>query len=419
MALSARKTLPASVPPSIALAFRQRCQRLDQRSTEPLSDLVGAVAGVACPGGVTPYLALHARSPRVDRRLLDRAVAAGALLEVPFARGQAMLASPADAPALLGVARRWLDERLRPLREAGAIDERKLSRLCDALHGALAAGPLGPDELRARMPGALCPTLGESARKLGFPSLFSVALHVLCVRGRIVRVPKEGRLDAASCACCLAASPMAEPDRPAALASLAASFFRAHAPAPPAAFAAWADATPAETKDAAAAAGLVSIAVEGEREPWLMPPEQAFEMAQWTPPVPARLAFVPHHDPCLAAAPQVRMLLPEGRRELPLADARGRVAAGSGPARQHWLVQGGRIAGIWEYDRDSRRVRFATVDPLPTRMRRAAEDAADDLASFIASDLGAARFDADDDGEAPGTLDSVVAAWGRTPQRSS
>src|SRR4051812_22937700 len=106
MSLSARRGVAHAVGPAHVLAWRMRRQHLDQRTAEALEDVVRDAGYVATPGGATPYVALRARSPRFDRRLVERAVfEAGELADVPFARGTTVLAPLPDVPAVLAAAR--------------------------------------------------------------------------------------------------------------------------------------------------------------------------------------------------------------------------------------------------------------------------------------------------------------------------
>ncbi len=416
-----RRPCARAFSPAHALAFRLRGQRLDQRTEEPLDEIARAVAYPPAPGGTTPYLALHARAPRYERSLLDHAVFdEQELIELPFARHSTVLAPPADAPVVLAAARKGHDERVQPLVASGLVDAKKRARLAEAIVCALADGPLAADDLRSRLPEPLCVPFGERGRKTGFPSLFTFVLRELQLGGQVLRVQRDRRLDREGYLYALPRRPLAAPEnRPVALALLAARYFRAFAPAHASAFAFWADASLTETRTAIADAGLASVPIDGQKEPALLGPEQVDELHAFVPPVPGRLAFVPFRDPAVSGDRELKGLLPDAHREVKLADWRGRlVPAGGGSAvHQHFLLSGGLITGLWEFDPIDRQVRFATFEPLPSRVKRAAEEIASDLAAWIVQELGSARFYGDERGDGFGRLDQVVASWAVTSPR--
>lgn len=396
-------------------AYRLKCQRLDQRTGENLARVVSSVGYVQVPGGASPYLALKARSPRFTRALVDAAVFETAeLAQVPFARGATMLAPTHDAPWLLSVAQRLHETKIASLRRDGLIDDATKAQLGDAVMRLLESGPLRTDEIRARLPESLVVPLGPAARKLGFPTLFGVALRELHLDGLVVWRQRDKRLDSDGFEWALPLRPLGPPaDRADALQALAGRYFRAHAPASAAAFAHWAETTISEARAAIAAAELVGVEVEGEREPWWMSADQLDDFLKFEPPTPGRLAFVPFRDPSVTSGKDLFNLLDVEHRLLPLSDWRGRLVAGGGGHLVHhdFLLQGGRVAGIWEYQEDTRRIDWETFAPLSTRTRRLADEMAQELASAISEELGKARFyDGDKEASFP-RLDATRLAW--------
>lgn len=396
-------------------AFRMRCQRLDQRTDEPLSEVVRAVGYVAAPGGATPYLSLRARSPRFDRRLVDRAVFdTEALALVPFVRGFSVLAPAHDAPWLLAAGLRAHQAKVAPLRRAGLIDARIRGRLGDAIVRLLEEGPLTTDELRARLPQPLSLPLGDQARKQGFPTHFALALRELHLDGALVRLARERRLDRDGCLWALPSKPLGPAaERAESLEALAGRYFRAFAPASAASFAHWADATKSEARAAIAAAGLAEVLIEGQREPWWLGPEQKQAFLSFEPPAGVRLALVPFRDPAVSGCKDLLELLAPEHASLRLSDWRGRlVPAGGGHlVHHHFLLLAGRIVGLWEYDLETRRVRLRVLESLPTRTVRLAEEKAEEVAGWIREDLGHACFyDGDKDASLP-DLEQTVSSW--------
>lgn len=416
MSVTARRGVVRVADPARVLAHRLRCQRLDQRTQEGVLELVTAIGYLPCPGGASPYLSLWTRSPRLDRHLLELEVFDnGALLELPFARHTWVVAPATDAPWVLAAARRGHEQKAAPLRKARLIDDRKAGKIAELVLAALEEGPSGADELRTRLPQPLCVPLGEAGRKAGFPSLFTLVLRELLLDGAVIRRSRERRLDRDGALFALPDRPIPQLDRAEALAALAGRYFRAHAPAPVAGFAHFADCTMSEARAAVADAELVGVSIEEEREPFFLGPEQLAEFETFEPPSPPRLAFVPFRDPAVSALKDLRPLLAPEDRHLAFADWRGRlVPAGGGSwVHQHFILLGGLIAGIWEFDETRRQVRYATIHPLPTRMRRVADAAAQELGAFVAEELGDATFYGGERGETFGRLDEVTAAWSR------
>jgi hypothetical protein len=70
----------------------------------------------------------------------------------------------------------------------------EIDKLCAAVVGALAKGPLEPDELRAATARAVR-NLGPEGAKRGLSTTLPVALEELLAVGEIRRIPTNGRLD--------------------------------------------------------------------------------------------------------------------------------------------------------------------------------------------------------------------------------
>jgi hypothetical protein len=55
------------------------------------------------------------------------------------------------------------------------------------------------------------------------------------------------------------------------------------------------------------------------------------------------------------------------------------------------VFDGERLVGFWEFDPASGRAVFSTFDPLPPKRKKAVQEAAEDVATFLKEDLGHAR----------------------------
>jgi len=406
MGSTARRVTSHVLTVSQIQAYRQKLQRLEQRTTEALPPLVGAIGWVPTTGGSSPYLALRARAPRWDRHLVDQAVfSTYELAEVPTPTGFALVPT-SEAWLALWAARRAHDRAVASWRTG--VDARKVGKLRQNILGALKAGPASQDELRANEADTLCSPLNAAGRQAGFPTLFALALRELSLDGLVVRRQRAGRLDRATVVLTLPKLPLAAPEvAPSrAIASLVRRYFEAFGIASAGAFARWSGLSPSEAESAIVEAGLQPALWEGSTTLFTTEQSRA-ELAVFTAPVPPRLAFVPYQDPICRSVETCAELLPTGFADTTLGcDANGRTF----PA-QHPLVIGGRVAGVWRYDVDERKVEYATFVPLPTRMRRAADDAADQLAGFVEDQLDEAGFGAAlDELERP-ALEVLQARW--------
>jgi hypothetical protein len=55
------------------------------------------------------------------------------------------------------------------------------------------------------------------------------------------------------------------------------------------------------------------------------------------------------------------------------------------------VLDADRLVGFWEFDPSSGKVVFATFDPLPPKRKKAVQELAEDVATFLKEDLGHAR----------------------------
>ncbi len=414
MTTSARRVARKAISWSEALAFRQRLQRLEQRSDESLEELVRNMGFPCVTTGASPYLSLRARSPRVERRSVDQALfETQALVEVPFARGSNVLASPIDAPALLAAARHDHARKVHALEKESRVDPKKRQRLAESIVNALEGGPLAADELRSRLPESLSVAFGEPGRKAGLPSLFALSMRDLICDGLVARQQKECRLDVDGFRYALVPHAPEQLDRDAALKLLAERYFRVAAPATVSGFAFWADATLTEARAALHGCPLAEAQVDGSTEPCFVPQDLVEELAAFEAPFPPRFAFVPFRDPLVSLSRDLRPLLHADHKEVLLADWRGRLvpAGGGSIVHQHFVVHGGAVIGIWEFSAATGRVTYATMSPLATRQKRLADQMADELGEWLSRELGDARFYADDRAEGYGRIEQVVSGW--------
>ncbi len=143
-------------------------------------------------GGAAPYLTLFARAG-LRRADVDAALAKLEIHELPSARGCTYVLPAADFPLGLAAGQPFSGDEVKVASKLGVTDK-EIDKLRAAIVKALAAGPLDPDALKAKV-GNAARSLGPEGVKKGLTTTMPVALGLLQSSGRIRRVPVNGRLD--------------------------------------------------------------------------------------------------------------------------------------------------------------------------------------------------------------------------------
>src|SRR6185436_3455707 len=112
---------------------------------------------------------------------------------LPTARGCTYVVPASDYAIGLKVGQQFGEAEMRTATKLG-VTEDEIEKLCDAVLGALASGPLDPDGIREAT-GKASRSLGEEGKKKGLTTTLPIALGRLQARGEIRRVPTNGRLD--------------------------------------------------------------------------------------------------------------------------------------------------------------------------------------------------------------------------------
>jgi hypothetical protein len=144
-------------------------------------------------GGVSPYLAIRARSGD-GREQVDSLAAQLELFELPSARSCTYVL-PADHFALgLAAGRNFsAATEVATARKLGATDA-EIDTLKEAVVAALASGPLSPADMKPHL-GDKVRSFGEEGKKKGLTTSLPLALSLLQTEGRIRRKPVNGRFD--------------------------------------------------------------------------------------------------------------------------------------------------------------------------------------------------------------------------------
>jgi hypothetical protein len=339
-------------------------------------------------GSSTPYLALFARAG-LDRERVDADVAALAIHELPSVRGCAYLLPQRDFALglTLGLAAAVADvstatRKLPVTREE--IDELRGTVLA-ILEAADA--PMDPAAIREAAGGAVR-SLGEEGKKKGHGTTLPMTLGLLQSQGRIRRVPAGGRLDQQRFGYVRwSPSPLDgyAADLDAAHTELARLYFGWAAPASLKHFQWFSGLSATIARKAVAPLGLMPVTGS---EQLLLPPEQAEDFAAFQVPREPSYALVTAFDGVHLLHRDLGRLLdgPDAGRPVP-GGKPGRVLGDEPDPPTMIIVDRGRIAGLWEYDVETRDIAYLAFGPADGALKEAVARTAD----FIREQLGDAR----------------------------
>jgi hypothetical protein len=304
-------------------------------------------------GGSAPYLTLFARAG-IGREEVDSAVAAQEICELPSARGCTYVLPASDFPIGLTCGAGAPEAELAAAVKHLGVTRSEVEELCDAVLRVLdrAGGPLDPAALRREL-GPAVRSLGEAGKKRGTTSTLPLALGLLQARGRIRRVPSNGRLDEQRYGYVpWVPSPIVDaPSGEAARTVLAARYFHWAGPASLQHFRWFSGFGAAAAKAAVAPLGLVPV---GDL---LALPETVHELAVFQPPDEPSYALVSWIDGIhLLHRDLGRLLDPVDAARPEPASTRGRTLGDLSDPPCQLIVDRGRIVGLWEYDPDAREI---------------------------------------------------------------
>src|SRR5947209_9531930 len=122
-------------------------QALDGRMANAApADVLSQTGWARSVGGVGPYLTLHARAG-TSREAADGAVEKLEIHELPAARGCTYVVPASDFALALKAGQPFAGGDMKVAAKLG-VTEKEIDKLCDAVIGALAKGPLDPEEIR-------------------------------------------------------------------------------------------------------------------------------------------------------------------------------------------------------------------------------------------------------------------------------
>lgn len=302
-------------------------------------------------GGANPYLALFARAG-LRRAQVDAETAKTEIHELPSARNCTYIL-PADDFALgLAVGQANSGNEMKVARKLGVTDS-EIEGLQNAILNALKDGPRDPDAIREAV-GDAARSLGAEGKSKGMTTTLPLALKVLQARGKIRRVPVNGRLDQQRYLYTLW-NVTPEVDEP--FTKLARLFFGWTGGTTAAEFQTFSGLGVNAAKAAIAPLGLIN---GGDGA--LMLPEDAEAYKAFAIPKKPQYALVGNLD---------------GNGHL--------VARAEMP--NHLIVDRGNVVGLWDFDPSSGTVVWRSFDKPDAAMKQAVAQ----MEAFVREDLGDAR----------------------------
>jgi hypothetical protein len=335
-------------------------------------------------GGVGPYFTLFARS-RISRESVDAAVANLELHELPSVRGCTYVLPASDFAFALTAAAPFGSGELKVAYKLGVTDK-EIAKLCDAVLKALEKGPLDPEEIR-QTTGKASRSLGEEGKKKGLTTTLPLALGELQTSGDIRRVPVNGRLDQQRYRYCLWRPNPRQGFRMEAdeiATELARRYFRWIGPATLSEFQ-WFSAL--GVKAAKAALEPLKLEPLAPDDPLLILPEDRARFESFRVPKQAQYALV-------ASADGITLLKRNAKDLVDAEDLKNPVFRHKGYAREnmidlpsHGIFDRGRLAGLWEYDPESRSIAWVSFIGKNKDLLRVVNE----MEEYVTSQLGDAR----------------------------
>jgi hypothetical protein len=320
----------------------------------------------------------------LGRAEIDAAVAVAAICELPSARGCTYVVSSDDFGLALSVARLCgQDAEFRLAERHIGVTLSEIEALEEAVVSAVSGQALDPSEIKEAVGGS-ARSLGEAGKKRGLSSTLPIALGRLQVRGRIRRIPADGRLDRQRYKYTAWGLPMPDWSLEEALARLAAAYWRWAGPASVAQFQKFAGITAKAAKVAVSALDLVLI---GSGELMILGDEAAAYERFETPAEPA-YALVASLDPALLHRWELAPLLDDADLGRETATDKGTVRIAE--VQDLWsnaILDRGRLVGLWEYDPFAAEIVAVSFVGYPPALREAIAR----TEAFLRDELGDCR----------------------------
>ncbi|MFD5466297.1 DNA glycosylase AlkZ-like family protein [Kitasatospora sp. NPDC127059] len=343
------------------------------------AEVLAATGWARSVGGAAPYLGLFARAG-LGRAAVDAAVAGLEVHELPSARGCTYVLPAADFALGLAAGAAAPEGELAAAAKHLGVGRDEVEQLCLAIERALSGGgPLDPTTIREAVGDAVRP-LGEAGKKRGLSTTLPLALGLLQSRGRIRRVPVNGRLDQQRYGYVGWDQPVAGD-----AVDLARRYFSWAGPATLGHFRWFSGFSAATARRAVTELGAAPLAPGSDL---LMPPELADDFAEFEAPAEPHYTLLAGIDGIhLLHRDLSRLLDPaDAARPLPAGRA-GRTFGSEADPQTHLVLDRGRIVGLWEYDTGRAEIVHQPFVPPDDALRAAVAR----TEAFVRDELGDAR----------------------------
>ncbi len=349
------------------------------------SDLLESIGWARSVGGVGPYLTLFSRC-RHSRETIDKALADCKIQELTAARGCTYVVPSSDFALALSCAQGFgQDAEMNTARKIGVTDS-EIDKLCDSILSSLKNGSLDPDAIR-RATGDASRSLGTEGQKKGLSTTLPLALGRLQVEGNIRRIPVNGRIDQQRYTYALwSPNPLKKSklDKSEAYVELARRYFRWIGPATSAEFQ-WFSGL--GVKAAKAAMEELNLVAFGDDR--YIFPEDLDSLRSFNTSKTKRYELTSSIDSMvLLRRNHTSLLAPQDLNREMLSDRGSATLTSVADLPSHAIFnQQGRLAGLWEYDKDTETIVYVVFSGKDAALTKAVAE----TETFIREQLGDAK----------------------------
>ncbi|GAA4859835.1 DNA glycosylase AlkZ-like family protein [Kitasatospora terrestris] len=342
------------------------------------AEVLAATGWARSVGGAAPYLGMFARAG-LGRAAVDAAVAALEVHELPSARGCTYVLPASDFALGLAAGAGAPEADIASASRHLGVTRDEIEKLCLAVSELLSPDrPLDPPAIREGVGGAVR-SLGEAGKKRGQSTTLPLALGLLQARGRIRRVPVNGRLDQQR----YGYVGWDQTVRGSA-AELAERYFAWAAPASVRHFRWFSGFSAATAKAALTPLDLAEL----PGTDLLMPAALVEEFREFTVPDEPSYALLAGIDGLHLLHRDLPRLIDPVDADRPVPGAKeGRVLGTEVDPQGHVVVDRGRIVGFWEYDTERSEIVHSLFVPADEALLTAIAR----TEAFVRDELGDAR----------------------------
>jgi hypothetical protein len=347
-------------------------------------------------GSIGPYLTMFSRSG-IARKAVDDAQAARDIHELPAARGCTYVVPASQFALALKVGGEFRKAEENVAARLG-VTEKEIDKLCGAVVGALAKGPLDPAAIREAT-GNASRSLGEEGKKKGLTTTLPVALGRLQAMGEIRRIPVDGQLMTQRYQYALwRPNPLArfKLSLEEAYTELARHYFRWIGPATPAEFQSFSGLGVKAGQAAIAPLQLVPMEPRSGR---LLFPDDRQRLLDFKASATLQYALLSPLDGLALLRRDIQAMIDAKDAGRNVAVEKGTKALGGlAEFPNHVIVDRGRLVGLWEYDPETKSIvwdAFGTkgkaLDAAIAATQKYLQEQTGDARSFTSTAQGAGR----------------------------